>query len=115
MEALKTLFWIINILSAIVLIVLILMQHGKGADAGAAFGSGSAQGVFGASGSANFLSRGTAVAAIAFFSTCLILGYIAAHSGKNMLGLQDGEKPAAVTQPATPQPVPAKPAVIPEQ
>ena len=63
MEAFKTIIWIINIFSALAVIVLVLMQQGKGADAGAAFGSGSAQGVFGAAGNANFLSRSTAMAA----------------------------------------------------
>ena len=64
MEAFKTIIWIINIFSALAVIVLVLMQQGKGADAGAAFGSGSAQGVFGAAGNANFLSRSTAMAAM---------------------------------------------------
>ena len=68
MEAFKTLIWIINIISALFVIVLVLLQHGKGADAGATFGSGSgsAQGVFGSAGNANFLSRSTAVAATFF-------------------------------------------------
>ncbi len=87
------------IVAAIVMIVLILMQHGKGADAGAAFGSGSAQGVFGASGSANFLSRTTGICAIVFISSCLALAYLAARANKDVLGLQDGQK-ATVTQPA---------------
>ncbi|XLM21376.1 preprotein translocase subunit SecG, partial [Chromobacterium piscinae] len=60
MELLKTLIWIVNLLSAASIIVLVLMQHGKGADMGAAFGSGASGSLFGASGSANFLSRTTA-------------------------------------------------------
>ncbi len=77
MEALKTVIWIVNIFSALAIIVLVLMQHGKGADAGASFGgSGSAQGVFGSAGNANFLSRMTGICAMIFFATCLGLGYV---------------------------------------
>ncbi len=67
MEILKTLVLIVNVASALSMIVLVLMQHGKGADMGAAFGSGSAGSLFGSSGSANFLSRTTAVLATVFF------------------------------------------------
>jgi len=84
MEILKTLIWVVNLLSAITIIVLVLMQHGKGADAGAAFGGGSSGSIFGASGSANFLSRATAVFAVVFFSTCLTLVYL---SGSKRDGL----------------------------
>lgn len=112
MEAFKTLLWLINIFSALAIIFLVLMQQGKGADAGAAFGSGSAQGVFGAAGSANFLSRSTAVAAAVFFATCLLLAYATTH--KTQKGLDFGTPPAQ-TAPATPAPVPAAPKpVIPE-
>lgn len=71
MTILKTLIWIIQMISALSIIVLVLLQHGKGADAGATFGSGGGSGsLFGASGSSNFLSRTTAVfAAIFFIST----------------------------------------------
>jgi preprotein translocase subunit SecG len=65
----------VQMLTALVMIGLILIQHGKGADMGAAFGSGSAGSLFGASGSANFLSRTTAVLAAAFFVTTLLLAY----------------------------------------
>ena len=65
----------IQVLSAISIVVLVLLQQGKGADMGAAFGSGSAGSVFGAAGSANFLSRTTAVAATIFFLTTLALAY----------------------------------------
>lgn len=61
------LVWTGHVILAIVLIVLILLQHGKGADMGAAFGSGSAGSLFGASGSANFLSRSTAIVATLFY------------------------------------------------
>ena len=59
--------------------VLILLQHGKGADAGAAFGSGASATVFGARGSGNFLSRMTTIIAILFFIVCLGLAYLASH------------------------------------
>lgn len=68
MEIIKTLIWVIQIISAVAVIVLVLLQHGKGADAGATFGSGGGSGsLFGASGSANFLSRTTAIFATVFF------------------------------------------------
>ncbi|MFS6937692.1 protein-export integral membrane protein [Neisseria animaloris] len=87
MEAFKTVIWIINIFAALAVVVLVLMQHGKGADAGATFGSGSgsAQGVFGSGGNANFLSRSTAIAATVFFVTCIAMGYIHTHSTKHGL------------------------------
>jgi preprotein translocase subunit SecG len=75
----ETLVWVVHILTAAVLVGLVLMQHGKGADMGAAFGSGSAGSIFGATGSANFLSRSTAVAATIFFITSLTLTYLYAH------------------------------------
>ncbi|NMG43461.1 preprotein translocase subunit SecG [Aromatoleum toluvorans] len=67
----------IHVLVGLGIIGLVLMQHGKGADAGAAFGSGASGSVFGASGSANFLSRTTAVLAAVFFVTSLGLSYLA--------------------------------------
>jgi preprotein translocase subunit SecG len=65
----------LQMLSAIVMIGVVLLQHGKGADMGASFGTGSAGSLFGASGSANFLSRSTAVAATVFFCCTLALAY----------------------------------------
>ena len=67
------LFLAIQVLIAIALVALVLLQHGKGADAGAAFGSGASSTVFGARGSANFLSRATAVLAVLFFANSLLL------------------------------------------
>ncbi|HYC61139.1 MAG TPA: preprotein translocase subunit SecG [Thermoanaerobaculia bacterium] len=66
---------VLHILAAMGIIGLVLIQHGKGADVGAAFGSGSAGSVFGAAGSANFLSRATAILAVVFFVTSLALTY----------------------------------------
>ena len=65
----------VQMLAALAMIGLILIQHGKGADMGAAFGSGSSGSLFGASGSANFLSRTTAVLAAVFFVSTLALAY----------------------------------------
>jgi preprotein translocase subunit SecG len=67
----------VHILVGLVVIGLVLLQHGKGADMGAAFGSGASGSLFGASGSANFLSRATAVLATVFFITSLTLAYMA--------------------------------------
>lgn len=79
----ETLVWAAHIVLAVVLIVLVLLQHGKGADMGAAFGSGSAGSLFGASGSANFLSRATSVAAAMFFATSMSLTYLSANQTKD--------------------------------
>ncbi len=70
---------IIHIMVAIGLIGLILVQHGKGAEAGASFGSGASQTVFGSQGSGNFLTRLTAILVTVFFITCLLLGYLNAE------------------------------------
>ena len=71
----EILLLILHIVAALGIVGLVLLQHGKGADVGAAFGSGSAGSVFGAAGSANFLSRATAVLALVFFVTSMGLTY----------------------------------------
>lgn len=78
---LYTILVVIQVVIAIVLIGLILLQHGKGADAGAAFGSGASGTVFGARGSANFLSRATAALATVFFAVSLSLAYLVSGGG----------------------------------
>jgi preprotein translocase subunit SecG len=75
MSIVVTIILTVQMLSALVMIGLILVQHGKGADMGAAFGSGGSGSLFGASGSANFLSRTTAVLATVFFVCTLALAY----------------------------------------
>jgi preprotein translocase subunit SecG len=75
MKVLLTVVLAVQMLTALGMIGLILVQHGKGADMGAAFGSGSSGSLFGASGSANFLSRTTAVLAAVFFACTLMLDY----------------------------------------
>lgn len=84
--------WAAHVLLAIVLVVLVLLQHGKGADMGAAFGSGSAGSLFGASGSASFLSRATGFVAAMFFATSMSLTYLSVNqteSSTSVMSLMD--------------------------
>ena len=93
---------------ALAIIGVVLMQRGKGADAGAGFGSGASGTVFGARGSATFLSKATAVLVTLFFITSLSLAYMAAHRPKTA---QESVLDAAAPAPAAPAtPVPAVPA-----
>jgi preprotein translocase subunit SecG len=105
----ETLVWVVHVLTAIVLIGLVLIQHGKGADMGAAFGTGSAGSLFGSSGSANFLSRSTAVFATIFFLTSLSLTYIYAHPTQSQ-GVMDKVDSSKIV----PQIVPAPSPVVPD-
>ncbi len=77
METLQTILLVLQVLMAVSLIGIILIQHGKGADAGAAFGSGASNTVFGAQGSGNFLTKTTAILAFAFLANSLALAYLA--------------------------------------
>ena len=81
MNLLLNLIVAVQILSALVMIGLVLIQHGKGADMGASFGSGASGSLFGATGSANFLSRSTAVCAAVFFACTLALAFFANDRG----------------------------------
>ncbi|EKF75361.1 protein-export membrane protein [Alcanivorax hongdengensis A-11-3] len=74
---------VVHVLAALGLIGLVLIQHGKGADAGASFGGGSSQTVFGSAGSANFLTRATAILAAVFFITSLGLAWMARQEAQN--------------------------------
>jgi preprotein translocase subunit SecG len=96
-----TILVVVQVLAAIALIGLVLLQHGKGADAGAAFGSGASGTVFGARGSANFLSRATAICATVFFLASLSLAYV----------VQGRKAPDSVVDTVAP----AAPAVVPEE
>ena len=104
----------IHIIVAIAISGLILIQHGKGADAGASFGAGAAGTVFGASGSANFLTRATAVLAGVFFITSLALASNARKEAADQLRLDIPAAPTAPagapTAPATGSTTPAAPA-----
>lgn len=91
MEIIKTLVWILEIISAVAVIILVLLQHGKGADAGATFGSGGGSGsLFGASGSSNFLSRTTAVFATIFFISTFALVLLLSHGRIGDAGVMAG-------------------------
>ncbi len=113
-----TLVLTVHVIAALGIIGLVLLQHGKGADMGAAFGGGSSGSLFGATGSANFLSRATAILATIFFITSLGLAYLATHKPRESGGVMERVKdespvpapssaaPAADAKSATP--VPAK-------
>jgi preprotein translocase subunit SecG len=75
MNTLFNLIVVVQVLSALIIIGLVLLQHGKGADMGAAFGSGASGSLFGATGSSNFMSKSTGVAAGVFFASTLALAY----------------------------------------
>ena len=108
---LTTLLIVVQVLCAIGIIVLVLLQHGKGADMGAAFGSGASGSLFGASGSANFLSRSTAGVATVFFIATLGLAYtglsgrIGERSGGGVMSTMPA--PAAPASKAGEVPAPA--------
>ncbi|MBI3716867.1 MAG: preprotein translocase subunit SecG [Betaproteobacteria bacterium] len=92
---LANLVLMVHCVMALAIVILVLLQHGKGADMGAAFGSGSAGSLFGSSGAANFLSRSTAVCAAIFFATSLGLTYVhapKADSGVAGSVMTDGAK-----------------------
>ncbi|MFA6922417.1 MAG: preprotein translocase subunit SecG [Gallionella sp.] len=94
----ETIVWVVHLVTAIILCGLVLVQHGKGADMGAAFGTGSAGSLFGSGGSANFLSRSTAVAAAVFFVTSLSLTYLYSHPAEQQ-GVMDKVNAAKVVVP----------------
>jgi preprotein translocase subunit SecG len=105
MNTLLTLVVVVQVLAALVIIGLVLIQHGKGADMGAAFGSGASGSLFGATGSSNFLSKSTAVAAAVFFAATMALAFFGGHrsapAGGVMDNLQVPVAPAANTAPAS--------------
>jgi preprotein translocase subunit SecG len=103
----ETLVWIFHLIVAVAVIALVLLQHGKGADMGAAFGSGSSGSLFGSTGSANFLSRSTAILATLFFLTSLGLVYFGLQQQKTASSVLDRTAvPATTTQPVMPAQVP---------
>ena len=91
----ELIIWILHMLVAVSVIALVLLQHGKGADMGAAFGSGASGSLFGARGSANFLSRTTAVLATLFFLTSLGLVYFHSRKAETVQPLPIPTQPAA--------------------
>ncbi|MDP1932380.1 MAG: preprotein translocase subunit SecG [Gammaproteobacteria bacterium] len=99
----ETIVVVVHVIVAVAIVGLVLLQQGKGADAGAAFGSGASQTVFGSSGSGNFLTRSTSVAATVFFITSLTLAIFAKQNTST--GIVDGlpiVNPALLTQPVSP-------------
>jgi preprotein translocase subunit SecG len=120
----ESLLLVVHVIVAATLVGFVLLQHGKGADMGAAFGSGSSGSLFGAAGSANFLSRTTAVLATVFFLTSLALTYLAANrtapkdlmlQGTTQKAAEPASKSSEIPQPAAaPAPVaPPAPASAP--
>jgi preprotein translocase subunit SecG len=100
---LHTLILVFHVLTAGALVGFVLLQHGKGADMGAAFGSGASGSLFGASGSANFLSRTTAILAAVFFLTSMSLTYFSAQERKSSGGITVQQKSSVpVPTPRTP-------------
>ena len=108
MEFLFPVLLSVHILVGLGVIGLVLLQHGKGADMGAAFGSGASGSLFGATGSANFLSRSTAVCAAIFFVSTLVLSYFGNLGTEADSGGSVFERGGAASAPAT---VPAAPVV----
>ena len=116
----EVLLLVLHVIAAVAIIGLVLIQHGKGADVGAAFGSGASGSVFGARGSANFLSRMTGVLAAVFFVTSLGLTYVSTKkpgAGKGVMATQpatgDKSLPGQIPSSGTPAgkaetPAPAK-------
>jgi len=93
---------VIHVLIAVTLVVLVLLQHGKGADAGAAFGSGASSTVFGSQGSSSFLVRVTTGLAVGFFLTSLTLAFIAARQVAPVSVadlIDDAERPVQIDAP----------------
>ena len=89
----------LHVLVALAIIGLVLLQHGKGADMGSGFGGGASGSLFGATGSANFLSRTTAVLATVFFLTSLGLAYLASNQPRATGGVLDAAKQQETTVP----------------
>jgi preprotein translocase subunit SecG len=103
----EVLILVVHVIAALGIIGLVLLQHGKGADMGAAFGSGSAGSVFGSAGSANFMSRTTAVLAVIFFISSIGLTVVASKKTVDK-GLMTGDVPTETGDPAQSQSLPAQ-------
>jgi preprotein translocase subunit SecG len=113
MEWFKTLLIVLQVISALAVILLVLLQQGKGADMGAAFGSGSSGSLFGATGSANFLSHTTAIFAVIFFVCTLGITWIGNQKevSPGVLSGTVAPSSAPVVAPTAPAQDPTKPAV----
>lgn len=107
MQTILTLVLVVQLLTALTMIGLVLIQHGKGADMGASFGSGASGSLFGATGSANFLSRSTAVCATLFFVCTLALAYLSNQGGAPSAGGSVLDRAPAASAPVRPDAGPA--------
>ena len=109
MATIQTLLLVLQVIVAISLIGFILIQHGKGADAGAAFGSGASATVFGSRGSSNFMTKTTAILATVFLANSLFLAYLSSQAVEMPASLLDDEPafvlPQVEDRPATDVPV----------
>ena len=107
MEWLSSLLLAIQVISSLSIIVLVLLQQGKGADMGSSFGGGSAGSLFGATGAANFLSRTTKWAAVVFFASTIGLAFVSHRTGDSIIdsGIMQGyqAEPAPAAGSAVPQ------------
>lgn len=101
MNTFFTIIVVVQVLSALTIIGLVLLQHGKGADMGAAFGSGASGSLFGATGSSNFLSKSTGVAAAIFFAATLALAFLGSKHPANTGGVMEN-LPAASASASVP-------------
>src|ERR671927_170118 len=113
MNLLESLLLAVHVLVAIGICGFILLQHGKGADMGAAFGGGASGSLFGAAGSANFLSRTTAILAAVFFITSVGLTWLSSHRAGVQSVMQRPAPAAAPAAPAKSDAVPGEPAAPP--
>jgi preprotein translocase subunit SecG len=108
METIQTLLLVLQVVVSIALIGFILIQHGKGADAGAAFGSGASSTVFGSRGSGNFMTKVTTILAIVFLTNSLLLGYLSTQRVQVPTSLLDSEPsvvlPQVIDRPASDMP-----------
>lgn len=103
----ETIVWVVHVIAAAAVIGLVLLQHGKGADMGAAFGSGASGSLFGVSGSANLLSRTTAGMVTVFFITSMTLAYLSGHGDKQSSVVKQATRESPVANKAADAPQPA--------
>ncbi len=116
MNSLLAIVIVIQLISALIIIGLVLLQQGKGANMGAAFGSGASGSLFGATGSANFLSRSTGIAAAVFFAATLLLTFLGSRPQGGGTGIMDQvPAPAKTVNPAVDGAPAAAPAKAPVQ
>src|SRR5207302_5353071 len=109
MSMLETLLLVVHLLVAVAVCGFVLLQHGKGADMGAAFGSGASGSLFGAVGSANFLSRTTAILATIFFLTSIGLTFFGTLHGKPQGVMEQGVMEKTVPPPKASDVPPSRP------